>query len=77
LVNTIAPNPYAQQVIFIAEIAQALIIIVINSYDVINGNGDALSAIIEIVACVAELTPLTGVQNAEQIRRQVYAEIKV
>ncbi len=69
--NSIAPNPITTNVLLVVGTAHAILTIIISSYDIINGNGDALDAILDIVVSVAELLPLTGAKNARDIKRTV------
>ena len=70
-VNKVAPNPVAANVLIAIEIAQAILTIVINCYDIINGDVDTLDAILDIITNIAELVPLTGVRNAQKIKERV------
>ncbi len=67
----IAPNPIATEVLVAAGIAHAILTVIISSYDIINDKGDVLDAIIDIIASIAELVPLTGANHAGDIKRTV------
>ncbi len=55
----------------IAGSAEAIINIIVLSFDVIDSNTDASDAIIDIVVNIVDLVPLTDVNNAESIKRKI------
>ena len=71
-VNMIIPNPIALQVLAVAEVVQAILDIIISSYDMINNKKEVFDAIIDIITSLAELVPLTGVNNAAAIKSTVH-----
>jgi hypothetical protein len=71
IANNFLPHPYLTQTIGILELVDAILTIIISSYDIIQGKGDLFDAIIELISSAAEFLPFTGFEDAEKVKRVV------
>lgn len=56
------------QFINILTAGEATLTIIINLYDIIQGNENLFNLIVELIGCFTEFLPLTGFENAQKVK---------